>query len=131
MARPRKHRRVCGLPDVNRFGPLGRSSGKLSAIIMTVDEYESIRLIDYEGFTQEEASLQMNVARTTVQGIYALARQKISKSLVDGRTLQIEGGEYLLCEDLESNCRLGCRGDSTPRRQNRHRGRQVVNKDSE
>ncbi len=124
MARPRKRRRVCDMPTINRFGPLGRSSGKFPAIIMTIDEYESIRLIDYKGFTQEEAALQMNVARTTVQGIYAIARKKIAESLVNGRTLQIEGGEYRLCKDLETGCRLKCDEEGTNRGHNRYRGRQ-------
>lgn len=122
MARPRKYRRVCGVPEVNKFGPLGRSSGQFPPIIMTVDEYESIRLIDFEGFTQEEAALQMDVARTTVQGMYAIARQKVAQALVKGRTLQIEGGEYLLCEDLGPGCRLNCRGEGAGRGDGAGRG---------
>ncbi|HCX79470.1 MAG TPA: hypothetical protein DG577_08645, partial [Firmicutes bacterium] len=51
MPRPRKWRNVCCLPRVSRFGPLDSSSK--GAVIMTVDEYEAIRLIDLEGFTQE------------------------------------------------------------------------------
>jgi len=45
-----------------------------------------------EGFTQEECAKQMDVARTTVQGIYAEARKKIAESLVNGKVLLIEGG---------------------------------------
>ena len=74
---------------------------------MTVDEYEAIRLIDLEGYTQEECALQMNVARTTVQGIYSEARKKLAESLVDGKILSIEGGEYRLCDGLEDTCRCG------------------------
>jgi predicted DNA-binding protein (UPF0251 family) len=73
---------------------------------MSVDEYEAIRLIDLEGFTQEECATQMKVARTTVQGIYAQARAKIAQSLVKGKTLQIEGGDYRLCQGLA--CGRGC-----------------------
>lgn len=71
---------------------------------MTVDEYETIRLIDLEGFTQEECAQQMNVARTTVQGIYAEARKKVASSLVHGKVLWIEGGEYQLCIDYGPVC---------------------------
>ena len=67
MPRPRKWRKVCCLPDSDRFGPLN-ASVNTDHIIMTVEEYEAIRLIDLEGFTQEECAGQMNIARTTVQG---------------------------------------------------------------
>ncbi len=75
---------------------------------MTVDEYETIRLIDLEGFTQEECSKHMNIARSTVQGIYNEARKKIAEVLVNGKVLLIEGGEYQLCEGLGINCGKGC-----------------------
>ena len=64
---------------------------------MTVDEYEAIRLIDWEGLTQEQSAGQMEVARTTVQGIYGQARRKLARSLVDGVPLIISGGSYELC----------------------------------
>ena len=92
MARPRKWRNVCSLPERNRFGPLGFNADEKSHIKMTVDEYEAIRLIDLEGFTQEECAGQMNVARTTVQGIYVSARKKLAEALVEGKALHIEGG---------------------------------------
>ena len=75
---------------------------------MTVDEYETIRLIDLEGFTQEECAKQMNIARSTVQGIYIEARKKLAESLVNGKVLLIEGGEYRLCEDDGPVCGPGC-----------------------
>lgn len=98
MARPRKWRKVCDLPKNNRFGPLEKSNNEDYFIVMEVDEYETIRLIDLEGLTQEECSNQMNIARTTVQRIYSQARNKIAKSLVNGKVLRIEGGSYKLCD---------------------------------
>jgi len=108
MPRPRKWRNVCCLPESNRFGPLNRPNEDDDFVIMTVDEYETIRLIDLEGFTQEECASQMNIARTTVQGIYNDARKKLADSLVHGKVLTIEGGDYRLCEGLEKTC--GCGG---------------------
>jgi predicted DNA-binding protein (UPF0251 family) len=108
MSRPMKWRRVCRLPENKRFGPLGMNGGQKPFITMTVDEYETIRLIDLEDFTQEECANQMNVARTTVQGIYARARKKLAESLVNGNVLLIEGGEYRLCDSPEHGCGRGC-----------------------
>jgi len=101
MPRPRKWRRVCSLPDVNRFGPLDFAVEKEHVVIMSVDEYETIRLIDLEGLSQEECASLMHVARTTVQGIYQEARKKIAESLVNGKVLRIEGGDYKLCDGSE------------------------------
>ncbi|HHT90093.1 MAG: DUF134 domain-containing protein [Bacillota bacterium] len=109
MPRPRKWRRVCALPDSNRFGPLGRPVDADDAVVMTVDEYETIRLIDLEGFTQEECAQQMKISRTTVQGIYSEARKKLAEALIHGKVLSIEGGEFLLCDGQGRGCGRGCR----------------------
>lgn len=107
MPRPVKWRRVCCLPESSRFGPLDSPINEDCIVGMTVDEYEAIRLIDLEGYTQEECAGQMNVARSTVQGIYNSARKKIAESLVNGKALIIEGGEYRLCEMEKGQCRGG------------------------
>lgn len=116
MARPVKWRRVCCLPESSRFGPLDLKADTENHVIMTVDEYETIRLIDLEGFTQEQCATQMNVARSTVQGIYIEARKKLAESLVNGKILSIEGGEYRLCDDIKNGCGHGCHR----RRRNKH-----------
>lgn len=104
MARPRKWRKVCCLPDSDLFGPLNSSPKMSHCITMSVDEYETIRLIDLEELTQEECANHMNVARTTVQGIYTAARKKIAESLVSGKVLRIEGGDYTLCNGKGQSC---------------------------
>ena len=109
MPRPMKWRKVCCLPEINKFGPLDTSADAENYLVMTVDEYETIRLIDLEGFTQEECAKQMNVARSTVQGIYNGARKKLAESLVNGKVLLIEGGEYRLCDGSGNGCGRGCR----------------------
>lgn len=107
MPRPRKWRRVCCLPGSNRFGPLDVPVQEGNVVVMSVDEYEAIRLIDLEGMNQECCANRMNIARTTVQGIYNDARRKIAESLVNGKTLWIEGGEYRLCDEHEAACGNG------------------------
>jgi len=108
MPRPRKWRRVCCLPGSERFGPLGEEAAE--TVVMSVDEYETIRLIDLMGFTQEECAAQMKVARTTVQGIYECARKKLADTLVNSKSLVIQGGDYVLCDGQEAVCHCGgCR----------------------
>lgn len=107
MPRPKKCRKVCQMPRTREFHPVGEKCCT-EAVILTVDEYESIRLIDKEGFSQEECSVYMQVARTTAQLIYNSARKKLAESLVNGLPLRIEGGDYQLCDGKEEYC--GCGG---------------------
>lgn len=110
MPRPKKWRKVCCMPRNTEFAPVGVGVQPGDTVIMTVDEYETIRLIDYEGFTQEACAGYMAIARTTVQQIYNDARKKLSATLVEGRLLQISGGEYRLCDGNEARCSCGgCR----------------------
>ena len=102
MPRPRKFRRVCHYPQTLSFAP-EEGQGK-DPVILTVDEYETIRLMDREGLSQEEASAQMGVARTTVQQIYGSARRKLADAIVDGRPLVIRGGDYRLCGGEDAGC---------------------------
>ena len=109
MPRPRKCRKVCHFPQTQGFDPLEAGESR-QAVILTVDEYETLRLIDREEFSQEQCSKAMGVARTTVQQIYAEARRKLAETLVHGLPLRIEGGDYQLCDGSEGRCDCGgCR----------------------
>ena len=120
MARPIRCRKICAEPAYDNFKPDGILTGE--RITMTVDEYETIRLIDKENFSQEECGKYMHIARTTVQQIYDSARKKLAEVVVDGKMLRIEGGDYRLCDGAETTC--GCGGCP------KHRCRaQVLNKD--
>jgi predicted DNA-binding protein (UPF0251 family) len=103
MPRPRKLRFVCGLPNFTHFGNL-EETNLLEKIIMSIDEYETICLIDLQKLTQEECAQQMNVARTTVQAIYNNARSKLADVIVNNKALQIEGGDYRLCDGKGPYC---------------------------
>ncbi len=106
MVRPRKSRKVCCLPQNNIYGPLNTSQGSNESIIMTVEEYEAIRLMDMEGLNQEESAEMMGVARSTIQRIYEQARKKMAQSLVEGKVMRIEGGNFELCKS-EQICGSG------------------------
>lgn len=116
MPRPCKKRRICAKPSCIRFEPQGGShQGEI--VVMTLEEYECIRLMDHEGLTQEQSARQMNVARTTIQGIYSNARQKIARCLVEGHILQLEGGDFVLCEKTGECCRRHCSNDREKERE--------------
>ena len=88
-------RRVGAMPRCCRFGAEAARRDNFH-IAMTVEEYETIRLIDYLGKTQEECASLMNVGRGTVQMLYAEARKKLARFLVEGCRLEIGGGDFVL-----------------------------------
>lgn len=98
MPRPCKRRRICAEPGCRLFGPKTGRGDNASTVTMTLDEYESIRLIDLEGMSQEQCAAQMGVARTTAQAIYGSARVKLAECLVMEKDLTITGGDYVVCD---------------------------------
>ena len=102
MPRPKRKRTVCSEPDYVRFRPDGIPPTE--EVILSIDEFETVRLVDYEKKTHEEAAKRMNISRTTVTEIYETARYKISDSLVNGKRLAIDGGEYRLCDGHSKCC---------------------------
>ncbi|MGN1080938.1 MAG: DUF134 domain-containing protein [Acutalibacteraceae bacterium] len=101
MSRPVKCRRICRMPNITEFKPNTKSS---ETVILNIEEYEVIRLIDYDNLTQEECARQMNVARPTVTMIYNKARSKIAESIVGCKKLLIKGGNFEICENSGSCC---------------------------
>ena len=95
MARPVKYRKVCRMPLCRKF-----YGGEMceSVIALTVEEYETLRLIDYQGLSQEACARQMEASRATIQALYAEARKKTARFLVEGTSLIIEGGHYEICQ---------------------------------
>ena len=99
MSRPIKTRIICRKPEIDTFGPSNKDNDLY--IYMNLEEYETIRLMDHEGLTQEECASFMNVARTTIQRIYEEARKKMADAIVNGKTIKIEGGNYTLCNKMK------------------------------
>ena len=94
MPRKQRCRRIEGYPDHWEFSP--EEVTDKEPVVMTLDEFETIRLLDREGMTQEQCAEKMGIARTTVTAIYESARRKIADAMVDGKQLQIRGGTYRL-----------------------------------
>ena len=98
MPRPKCCRHICGVPDKNYFKPRGIPASLLEEIVLSLDEFEAIRLADYEQLYQEEAASRMNISRQTFGRIIEAAHKKIADVLMNGKALKIEGGEVAFDE---------------------------------
>jgi len=94
MPRPRRRRRVRVRPDITRFRPEGVKESYLEESILTVDEFEAVRLKDLEGLDQEEAAKKMNISQPTFHRLITSARKKIADAIVKGKAIKIEGGVF-------------------------------------
>ena len=92
MPRPFCCRRIAGKPAAPIFKPIGIPVRELEEVVMTLDEFEAMRLADLGGLYQEQAAEQMNVSRPTFSRIIESAHQKMADVLVHGKALRIEGG---------------------------------------
>jgi len=94
MPRRPKNRWVQCLPRVNRFKPAGIPLTEMEEIVLSVEELEAVRLKDLEGLEQAECAVRMGISRPTFHRILISARHKIAESLVMGKALRIEGGDF-------------------------------------
>lgn len=108
MPRPLRKRTIYQLPPCRRFIadydkdiPDGR---KPELIRLTLDEAEAIRLIDEEGLSQEECAKRLHVSRTTSQNIIQNAHRKVADALVNGKSIEIAGGNVDYSDDAEFGC---------------------------
>jgi len=93
MPRKKRDRRLLAPPAIKGlsvYGPKNRSE----QVILFFEEYEVIKLLDYENMTQEEAAVCMDVSRPTLTRIYESARNKVAQSMVEGKDLIIRGGNF-------------------------------------
>jgi predicted DNA-binding protein (UPF0251 family)/DNA-directed RNA polymerase subunit RPC12/RpoP len=94
MARPTKWRRIENVPKIPYFIPSDKDIAEVPENILKLEELEAIRLKDLEGFEQGECAEKMEVSRPTFQRILLSAREKIADSLVNGKIIHIEGGNF-------------------------------------
>jgi predicted DNA-binding protein (UPF0251 family) len=104
MARPRNCRRVGLMPGSDYFKPRGIPLSMLEEVILTVDEFEAIRLADLDGLYQEQAAEKMKVSRPTFGRIIEAAHKKMADALVKGKALKIEGGEFEMAAMRKFRC---------------------------
>ena len=92
MPRPCKNRLISGQPTSVVYKPAGILARTLEWLSLGLDEFETIRLLDYQGLDQERVAELMGISRPTVTRIYASARKKIAEALTEGKAISIEGG---------------------------------------
>jgi uncharacterized protein len=118
MPRPKCCRQIGEMPGRTCFHPDGTASSSCGEVLLSLDEYEAIRLADLEGLYQEQAAARMNVSRQTFGRIVEAARRKVADVLVHGKTLRIEGGPVSINVGETARCprcrhALGLRGDGS------------------
>ena len=108
--RPIRLRKVSSPPIISGFKPYGNKSNTVNteSVFLHLEEYEAIRLCDFEMLNHHKASLIMDVSRPTLTRIYAKARQKIAEALVLGKKIIIEGGKIYFDSEWFSCNNCGC-----------------------
>lgn len=95
--RPRKSRIVRSSPSARFFKPRGIPLCDLQVVTLKDEEWEAIRLADYERLDQESAAKAMGISRPTFTRVLASARAAVAKALAEGAALKIGGGDFLRC----------------------------------
>ncbi|MFC1704269.1 DUF134 domain-containing protein [Candidatus Omnitrophota bacterium] len=90
--RPKKVRLIAKEPAITQFSPRGRP-GRPDEILLTLDQFEALRLADFKGIDQEQAAKQMGISRATFGRIIRQARFKLSDALIGGKIIRILGGK--------------------------------------
>ena len=109
MVRPQKDRRVAFNPAISYFKPRGIPMMQLQEVRLTVDEREAIRLSDLLGMSHEEAGQRMGVSRATFGRIIQKGRKTIADALINGKAINVEGGNYRI---TSQNRVFQCKGCS-------------------
>jgi uncharacterized protein len=104
MTRPKYCRKIGCEPGANYFIPQGIPVSSMEEISISLDEFEALRLADFEGLYQENCASSMNISRQTFGRIIDSARKKIADALVHGKALKIEGGTV----SFEENGKIRC-----------------------
>ena len=94
MPRPIKWRCVSFMPRITYFKPAGVPLRLLKEVCLSVEEAEAIRLKDLEGLEQEECAQRMRISRSTFHRVLGLARKKVAESLINGKAIRIDGGNF-------------------------------------
>lgn len=92
--RPKKYRLVRQNPKISQFSPRGRP-GRPDEVVLTMDEFEAIRLADFMGLNQTKAAKSMHISQQTFSRILKRAHISVADGLVRGKIIKIQGGQYV------------------------------------
>ncbi len=107
MPRPRRIRRIFFEPRISYFKPAGVLLKDLQESVLTRDELEVIRLIDYENIGQSKVAKKMKISQPTLSRILKSARKKIADALINGQAIRVKGGEYEMVQPRGRGLGLG------------------------
>ena len=96
MTRPKKKRVVRFDPKATYFKPRGVPLSEIEEVTLRIEEVEALRLADLENLSQTEAASEMEISQSTFHRIISSARKKISKALISGKAIKVEGGDYVM-----------------------------------
>ena len=102
MRNPYRRRIIDEPPKYYFFKPAGIPTRKIAKIDMSLDEYEALRLADFQQLEHLEASKQMDISRPTFTRLIKKARYKVAQSLIEGHALKIVGGNVDLINTLHA-----------------------------
>lgn len=91
MGRRKKQRIILGQPVATIFKPQGIPLAQLYGVVLDLDEFEALRLVDAQGLSQEEAAQSMGISRPTLCRILGSARTRIARALTQGWAIRIAG----------------------------------------
>jgi len=99
MPRRKRNRRIQVPPVIKGMSVYGVRGRKSNEVVLRLEEYEAIRLLDYQNLTQEQAAVHMDVSRPTLTRIYEEARNKVATAFVEGRDIIFRGGDIYFDEN--------------------------------
>ena len=91
--RPVKKKVIRGVPQIQQFSPRGRP-GRPAYVDIKFEEYEAIRLADFELLGQAAAAQSMGISQQTFSRLLKKARNGLAKALIEGSIIRLAGGDY-------------------------------------
>ena len=107
MSRPKRIRKMNNPPHFKGFRPIGLPEEN-NPVVINYEEYESIRLSDYELDGHVEAAHKMGISRPTYTRIYESARRKVARAFAEGKAIVFEGGKVYFDSEWYSCNKCGC-----------------------